>query len=354
MDDRTEQPYASYLNDAFAFLQNIVIPNLQTSIDDTRFHVLLHESPRYDISIVAIGERYQIIVNEGTIERLIDFCQAYADLENPLLQSHLEQFSELTNQKDTALGATFSAGLVFLLLHEFSHIAGGHVAFALSSQDRFQESETVQELHETRQMAELEADGMAFALLFEFRDEFVASMGIAPPSTEYQEAVFARTLLLGVVAAISLLEGMFACENELDEDYPYPAIRLLNLCSSYLRVVAPDIVKWRDDDYWVTRQDDKTIDAIGSHFKATIAPTLFILHDALLELGLNSELHATSDDPRNLQGFMSDALLLLGGSTPKHSADGKELADLSNKRPGFLVAMAPYREMDLWHAVGGI
>lgn len=357
MTEAQEGSEAEFLVDAFNFVTGCVLPSLAQDIGGEKFRLFVHPSPRYDAAIIPVSGRFEIVVNEGIVGGLMQFCQTYADLENPLSKSHVKELGAVLDDEDRVLGISFYAGLVFLILHEVGHAAAGHVSFAQQADCEFRESTADHASFgrdvDFRQMAELEADGMAMALLFEFRDELMASLECPAGRSENDLAATDRAMLLGVIAAVSLLDGMFARDTEVDATYPYPAVRLLNLCSAYLRVTAPNIVQWRGEDYWFNRQDDAAIAAITDHFKRTIGPALFILHDALRALDIASELQAVDEDIADLQDFMSDALLLLGGGTPHHSLDGRELTKLTEGRAEFLKALAPYRELDLWHAVGG-
>jgi len=294
-------------------------------------------SPHYAATIIPNADRFEIVVNDGVVSEMMRFCQAYSDLRNPLLEVHVSELGAPIGDPDRVLGLSFHAGLAFLVLHEVGHVAGGHVRYLTQDTAEFRDtpgdgSEGAD--GDFRRMAELEADGFAMALLFEFQDELVLSLGCPQQKSPRMHAAYGRALLLGVFAAISLLEGMFSRERLADTTYPYPALRLLNLCSAYLRVEVPDIARWRGEDYHKAVPDDATIERISEHFKKTVAPALFLLHDALKGMGVASELHGVEDDPKSVQDFMTDALLLLGGGTPVHSVDGQALSDLSEKRPG--------------------
>ncbi|MEP4627149.1 MAG: hypothetical protein ABJR46_16530 [Tateyamaria sp.] len=357
MTDSQDGSGTEFLLDAFNFVTGCVLPSLEQEIDGERFRLLVHPSARYDAAIIPVSGRFEIVVNDGVVTGLMQFCQTYTDLENPLLKSHVKELGAILDDEDRVLGISFYTGLVFLILHEIGHAAAGHVGFIQQAENEFKESgdheESFVQGASFRQMAELEADGIAMALLFEFRNELMTALECPIDKSEAASAITNRAMLLGVVAAVSLLDGMFARDTDLDKTYPYPAVRLLNLCSAYLRVTAPDIVQWRGEDYWINSQDEQTIVAITDHFKQTIGPALFILHDALRDLDIASELQAIEDRTGDLQDFMSDALLVLGGGTPCHSVDGRELSKLTEGRTKFLKALAPFRELDLWHAVGG-
>ncbi|RYG90040.1 hypothetical protein EU803_15610 [Loktanella sp. IMCC34160] len=356
MADAEGDSAASYLQSAFDFVTEVVLEGLVEDAAPDRFRLLVQPSPDYGATIIPNSDRFEIVVNDCVVSEMMRFCQAYADLSSPLLEDHISELGSLIGDPERVLGVSFQAGLAFLLLHEVGHVAGGHVRYLTRDTAEFRDrpadgSEGAD--GDFRRMAELEADGFAMALLFEFQDELVSSLGCPHQTSSEMHAVYGRALLLGVFAAISLLEGMFARERITDTTYPYPAIRLLNLCSAYLRVVQPDIARWHGDDYRKAAPDDATVQRISGHFRKSVAPALFLLHDALTGMGVASELHGVEDDPKTVQDFMTDALLLLGGGTPVHSIDGQALSDLTEKRPRFLCKLAPFRELDLWHAVGG-
>ncbi len=356
MVDAGDDSAASYLQDAFDFVTEVVLRGLAEDAAPDRFRLLVHPSPHYGAVIIPNADRFEIVVNNGVVSEMMHFCQAFADLSNPMLESHVSELGALIGDPDQVLGVSFHAGLAFLLLHEVGHVAGGHVRYLTQGTAEFRDtpgggSDCAD--GDFRRMAELEADGFAMALLFEFQDELVTSLGCPQQKSRSMHTAYGRALLLGVFAAISLLEGMFDRERLADPTYPYPALRLLNLCSAYLRVVEPEIVQWRGEDYRKALPDDATVERLSEHFKKTVAPALFLLHDALKGMDVASELHGVEDDPKSVQDFMTDALLLLGGGTSIHSVDGQALSDLTEKRPGFLRSLAPFRELDLWHAVGG-
>ena len=177
--DAGDDSAASHLQDALNFVTEVVLKGLAERAAPDRFRLLVQPAPHYGAIIIPKADRFEFVVNNGVVSEMMHFCQAYADLSNPLLEGHVSELGALIGDPDRVLGVSFHAGLAFLLLHEVGHVAGGYVRYLTQGTSEFWDMpgdgpEGAD--GDFRRMAELEADGFAMALLFEFQDELVASL----------------------------------------------------------------------------------------------------------------------------------------------------------------------------------
>jgi len=245
-------------------------------------------------------------------------------------------------------------------MHEYFHVAAGHIGFLRdvywqghNGEFCFSERDTREDDGDYltfRKMSELEADGAATALTLEFSEDILQGLQISFTCGQARQDLLHRGVLLGCFAAVCLINGLFEKSDHESEEYPFPATRLINLCSSYFRVVAPEVVSWKDGDYRVRGVDDPEADSITGHIQASASRALFILHEALEVSGVRSELLVENwiDRPGETTDFMHDVLMVLSGSTPSKSVHGRELSPLSNLRADMSAKLEQHVELDLW------
>ncbi len=359
------------MDDIFAFVRDVMVFSLSDGKAADRLRFVLREDERYNAGVLVLSPaRFGVFMNTATATRLFEFCGAYGASDNPYMRDHVVELEALSVDPDQALAISYYAGLIFVSMHEYAHVAAGHLAYDRATfgdgPDRplsFTELEGATERASSgrrsgpeyrrfRRISELEADGVAFALVMDFAQEIAMLARIEPePWDAYDHAVH-RAVLLGCLAALCLLEGLFAQTGESggDGEYPFPGMRIINLCSSYFRVVDPDAVVWRGEDYRTRILDAAQVDRTTAQYTATIAPALIILNDALVRRGMETRLLGAepgeSMDDTTL--FMRDILAVLGGRAPVWSPDGRLLTELSDSRAHFVLALEPYRELDLW------
>lgn len=360
----TENDYRAYLDmvpEVFGFVQNLILPSICDGNFDDRIAFRLQPSRRYNAGVRSHpGGQYQIYVNEGMIERLYEFCNIFGGLESLFMRQHLAEFEAHGVSFDQALGVSFTAGLIQVLMHEYFHVAAGHIGylqetywkdgeaeFCFSESDEYEDDPVYLAF---RKMTELEADGAATALTLQFAEDILQSLDINFASGETHRDLLHRAILLGCFGAVCLINGLFERSAHTRGEYPFPATRLINLCSSYFRVVAPDLVRWKDGDYKVRHVEDDDAGEITVAMQASVSRALFILHDALEAHGTKSELlvEGWTDRPDETTDFMHDILMVLGGSTPSKSVHGRELSALSEQRANMMQKLVAHRELDLW------
>lgn len=184
-------------------------------------------------------------------------------------------------------------------MHEYSHVAAGHVHYArhrfrggdatLGFSERYgfdgvaqDDAESEREAYRTfRQICELEADGYAFALMFTYAPEIAMAAGLDHDPWEEQQAAVHRAMLIGCLAAMALLAALSDAEKAKNSAYPFPGMRIINVCSAYLRVLDPESVRERDGDHVFAERKQDRIDALATQYNRTIAPALMIAHDAM-------------------------------------------------------------------------
>lgn len=358
---RNKEPFLDMVPGVFGFVQNLILPSICDGNFDERIAFQLQPSRKYNAGVRwRPGDQYQIYVNEGMIERLYEFCNIYGALESPFMRQHLAEFEAQGVSFDQALGVSFTAGLIQVLMHEYFHVAAGHIGylqktywqneeaeFCFSESDDYEDDPVYLAF---RKMIELEADGAATALTLQFSEDILEGLDISFASGEAKPELLHRAILLGCFGAVCLINGLFEKSTHASEEYPFPATRLINLCSSYFRVVAPDAVRWKDGDYKVRDVDDADASGITSVMQASVSRALFILHDALEAHSIKSELLVDGwwDRPDETTDFMHDILMVLGGSTPSKSVHGRELSALSELRTEMMQKLVAHRELDLW------
>lgn len=347
--------------EVFGFVQKLILPSICDTNADERISFQLQPSLKYNAGVRwRLDGEYQVYVNEGMVDKLYEFCNIYGELESPFMSQHLAEFEEKGVSYSQALGITFASGLIQVLMHEYFHVAAGHIGylrqvywrdeeaeFCFSESDEYDDDP---EYLAFRKMTELEADGAATALTLEFAEDILEALGIAFGSEQVQLDLLHRAVLLGCFGAVCLINGLFERSVHASEEYPFPATRLINICSSYFRVVAPDAVRWKNGDYVVQDVDDADVSGITGVMHATVSPALFILHEALGLSGTQSELLVEGwiDRPNETTDFMHDILMVLGGSTPSQSVHGRELSALSEQRADMMQKLVAHRELDLW------
>jgi hypothetical protein len=360
-EDKDDRAYLDMVPEVFGFVQDLILPSICDGNADARILFQLEPSRKYNAGVRwRPSGQYQIYVNEGMVDKLYKFCNIYGGLESHFMRQHLEEFKAQGVSFDQALGLSFTAGLIQVLMHEYFHVAAGHVGylrevywqndeveFCFSESDASEDDPVYLAF---RKMAELEADGAATALTLQFAEDILEGLDISFASGETRQNLLHRAILLGCFGAVCLINGLFEKSVHASEEYPFPATRLINLCSSYFRVVALDVVRWKDGDYKVRHVEDGDASEITDLMQSSVSRALFILHDALVAYGTKSELLVEGwiDRPDETTDFMHDILMVLGGSTPSKSVHGRELSALSEQRANMMQKLVAHRELDLW------
>ncbi len=372
MHPKAPDPLPSHLDcieDIFAFVRDVMVVSLSDERAADRLRFILRQDERYNAGVLPLSaSRFNVFLNTATATRLFDFCGVYGVIENDYLREHFAELEAFSIDENAALALSYYTGLIFVAMHEYAHVASGHLSYdraafgdgadrplSFTETDGSTDGSTsrnrdTERYRRFRRISELEADGVAFALTFSFAPEIAMLTGLDPEQWDERKHAIHRAILLGCFAALCLLEGLFADEEEIDGEYPFPGMRLINLCSSYFRVVDPDAVAWEGDDYRTRVPDPARNGAVETHYAATIGPALFALNDALVYQGMETRFFRKGfeSDPDAMTPFMRDIISVLGGSTPDRSPDGRLLASLSASRADFVLALERYRELDLW------
>lgn len=359
------------MDDIFAFVRDVMVFSLSDGKAADRLRFVLREDERYNAGVLALSPaRFGVFLNTATATRLFQFCGVYGASDNPYMRDHVVELDALSVDPDQALAVSYYAGLIFVAMHEYAHVAAGHLTYDRATfgdgSDRplsFTELECATngassewrrgpEYRRFRCISELEADGVVFALVMDFAPEIAMLARIDPEPWDTHMHAVHRAILLGCFAALCLLEGLFAQTDESggDGEYPFPGMRIINLCSSYFRVVDPDAVVWQGEDYRTKILDTTQVDRTTAQYTATIAPALVILNDAFVRQGMETQfLEAEPNEGiDDVTPFMRDILAVLGGKAPAWSPNGRLLTELSDSRTHFVLALEPYRELDLW------
>ena len=352
------------IDDVFRFVSDVIIFPQSSAVEADRFAFRLKQEEAFNAGVSAMrGGRFRVSVNTGIANRLFAFCEAMADVPGATMQDHVDEFAALSMDKDSALFLSYVSALVFVIMHEYSHVAAGHVHYArhrfrggdatLGFSERYgfvgvaqDGTESEREAYRTfRQICELEADGYAFALMFTSAPEIAMAAGLDYDPWDERQAAVHRAMLIGCLAAMALLDALSGAVEAKDSAYPFPGMRIINLCSAYLRVLDPESVREREGDHVFAERKQDRIDALAMQYNRTIAPALMIAHDAMRRQGLEGCLPDPAAGQRS--DFMRDILTMLGGQVPDQSPDGRRLVALSAERARYMVEIQPFRELDL-------
>lgn len=348
------------IGDIFRFVSDFIIFPLSGAAEADRFDFRFYDDVVYNAGVQPVrGGRFHIFVNTGLADRLFAFCEAMADMPGETMQDHVEEFAAFSMHKDQTLFLSYSSALIFVMMHEYSHVAAGHVRYVqhtygggdatLGFSERYNFDGMApggQDAYKIfRQICELEADGYAFALMFTYAPEIAILAGMDHDPWEARQAAVHRAMLIGCLSATALLDAVSDAAEVADSAYPFPGMRIINLCSAYLRVLDPDSVQERDGDHVFVQREQARIDTLAAQYNQTIAPALIIAHDAMRLQGLNGCLPDPLTEQRS--DFMRDILTMLGGQVPGRSSDGRRLAAMSDLRAAYLSRIRPFREIDL-------
>ena len=354
MSSVPQQTIMEMVPDVFQFVKSYVIPTISPNHIGLEVNFELVPESNFNAGIKwSESEIPSIFINDGAVIQIFDICVECLEFFED--SANNKELSDTSN--NATIGLTYTTALLFLTLHEYSHLAAGHVAYiqeyfpetlsgnlGYSEIDRTSESS---DYYRFRKMSELEADGTAFALVMDFKEDICESIGLTSVGNK-NSYVFQRSVLMGCFVSICLLEGLFEADQEIEREYPFAASRLINLCSSYLRVVDPNIVRWKDGNHRYMGGTTKQTNLISRTYENTIAPALLNLHLALISRGIESELFNEGIDTDTSTSFMRDIIMVIGGNTPNNSKYGRALADLSKYRTDFMLSLLPYRQLDLW------
>lgn len=351
------------LDDVFRFVEGAVLPGIGAEAFARSLLWRRSAGDGFNATIRPVGRtRYRIAVDDGVADGLFAIVEAVAASEETLERTHLSEAAALLGDENTALNLSLVGGMVFVALHEACHAAAGHVDYLHRcyrsgeglrlSYTEARSGDPVAVLPGSmdyalfRRIAELEADGAAFALTFEFADEIAAMLSEEVEGQSDLERACERAVMLGALAAVLQLETAVSA----DTVYPDPVMRLLNVVASAFRVFAPTAVVYREGDYVSGALDDETARALIERYVKTAMPSLFMLDGAVVRLGREAPFLAVDARSANdmISDLMQDALTLLGGGEPSRTEAGRRLTRLSGERRAFMEALKGDRRAELW------
>lgn len=342
------------LPDVFEFIKDYVVPIISPEDSKQTLSFQIIDYPTFSAGVREIRTGgINIYISNGAAQRVYDYCNEHTALINASTRLADDRADGLA-----LTGLTYASAFVFLLLHEYGHGAGGHLAFMRENYpEHFQSELGFSEIHKPlplsseysrfRRMSELEADGFAFAITLEFSDDICTSIGLEYDKDQDSDDI-QKAVLLGSFLSVCLLDGIF--EEKEEGEYPFVASRIINLFSSYLRLVEPNTVRWSDDNHRFVVPDKEKAREITQVYEKTISPMLIVLHTTLKSMGLESRFFDDNygEDSSSSIEFMQDIEKVLGGSTPVASAYGRALAALTPHRVEFMRGLEKYRQLDLW------
>lgn len=351
---KKDDSHLEMLPDVFEFVENYVVPTISTEDAAQALLFEIIDRPDFSAGVRVIGtEKMGIYISEGAAKRIYDYCSEHSSLIDASGNS-----AEKNTDGSALTGLTYSSALVFLLLHEYGHVAAGHIAFMLKCYpDCFERelgfsevckpSSLSSDYSRFRRMSELEADGFAFAITLDFAEDICTSIGFEYDGDQASDDI-RKAVLLGCFVSVCLLDGVF--DEEEEGEYPFVASRIINLSSSYLRTVEPDLVQWSNGNHRFIVPSDERAREITQVYEGTISPMLLLLHSTLTSMGLESKFFDESslENSSSSTEFMQDIEKVLAGSTPDISVYGRALSALTPHRVEFMRSLRQFRQLDLW------
>ncbi len=351
---KIDGPYLEMLPDVFEFVGTFVVPIISGQDSEQALLFEITDQPDFSAGVRATEtEAMGIYISEGAATRIYDYCSEHSALIDAMGSS-----AERNTDGVALASLTYASALVFLLLHEYGHVAAGHIAFMLKYYPEYFEPEFgFSEVHKPlslssdysrfRRMSELEADGFAFAITLDFSEDICTSIGLEYDSDQASNDI-RKAVLLGCFVSVCLLDGVF--DQKEEGEYPFIASRIINLCSSYLRTVEPDAVQWSNGNHRFIVPSDEKAREITQVYEGTISPMLFLLHSTLTSMGLESEFFDESyvENSNPSTEFMQDIEKVLAGSIPDISVYGRALSALTPHRVEFMRGLRQFRQLDLW------
>lgn len=288
------------------------------------------------------GTRYRVTIHTGVPARILSRLQ-----EVELWETAVEAADRIGGVEAAMTLAWFS-GVALFATHEACHAAAGHVAYqkahfpeAWSRELGFRESLTSKptvsytgvnsllEFADFRRFAELEADGVATAILLEAESELLRAVEGAVIDGSSQN-VARRFILFGIFATLELLSA----ENKPSQYYPTPEVRFLNAVSAVFRHAASELISPESSDYKLRPAVSDEAETVLQNVSETIFPAIRML-----------------DAVETASNFWDDIVTVLSGEPPGKTDAGRVLTRYTNDRSMFMRAMVDYRETGMWSEI---
>lgn len=306
-------------------------------------------------------DAFEVRIAAGVAKDLITALNVLPALvEEPLAALSQSLFDD-PDQIDVIKGCLVGAGVLFILLHEFGHIAAGH--FVLFPEAAFDEvrsrfawdGEAGPEA--VNKLVELEADIYAFNVLLDLAvPVFEANTDVQTlrgdrEFEDWRERIPEPLIQLMFYASVLALALLDAHRRDAGgtNAYPLPFTRALNLAGLMVR-------RGTDAD-WATEGDmhrlamnEDTLKSIGAVALPALADGLILCQAGCAALGLDLD-DRLGLGPGELawRTYANDFInLLRGAPDPFVTREGRELQGLKAEDAAFTARMRPHRRSPHW------
>jgi hypothetical protein len=328
------------------------------------------------------GKSYRIFLFDGIAASIFSALRSILSGDDICV---LDTFSALAtkifddaDKADILLRAVLSNALIFVLFHEYAHIACGHFRFAMARQGgglaqpccfqeigddpyRFALSASLgREINGNfLALSELEADGTAYEVLVEFAYEILIAnseiaenlASIAPPNDVPRATREAANELLfySVCLTLSLLEFARKGQEGAANGYPLPFSRVLNVATIMLRKLAPSLEEEKDGR---VRLSDSALPWVREFGVRTIYNAMEFCEAACHGLGLDLKDVIKFDriDESAAKILTSDLIELVKDKQRELlTAEAQELQKLQGLGNEFRLVLQPFRVKKWWN-----
>ncbi len=269
-------------------------------------------------------------------------------------------------------GSLISSALIFVLLHEYGHIAGGHFNFLQQSSPAkcagFEFDEITDAFSfdgfspggmETGKLIELEADLIAFNLLLDvsyplfLADENIEVLMQGREFENWRDELYppmAELVFYGAALALALL-AVHRSPEEAGGDHPLPLTRLMNLGMLLFRRMTAGA--WSSENGLVHRLtvDRSAREQITSFFAPALVNAIELCEECCLAAGLDLrrllDLQDQGAGPMQLVSADFTGLLKDDGRTLV-TKEARQLRSLHQQQAGFSALMQPFRARNWW------
>jgi hypothetical protein len=324
---------------------------------------------RFAASVSERAGTYEIVASAGLADTLSRALNLLPEGPFQSLQRLSLQLFDEPPQGDVIKGSLINGALIFILLHEYGHIAAGHFkllaeqggADAELAFDEVMSDFSFQGERDdlTSRLIELEADNLAFNLLLDL------SYPIFTASADVQALLKGRDLpnwqdqlippvveLMFYSAALALaLVDAHRKRSRCSGDHPRPLARMLNLAGLMVRRMTQGA--------WISEGTQHRLavdDSIHAQLRTFFIPALVngveLCEAALANPGLDLSSRPSFSDPDHFAWavLVNDYInLIKGAPKPFLTEDGRELHSLSQAIAAFDTSMRPYRVRNWWN-----
>jgi hypothetical protein len=334
---------------------------------DLQIRALRVADPSFNASVECRGKTsFTIGLNEGCIDGIFRALNASGEDDLTVARRLTEELFGSQDGIDAVLNGILNLSVLFVLLHEFSHIVCGHFHAALGEGPRVF---TLNEIGLSDQLGfgftgggvsdveanktfELEADSTAYELLLEHAEMALrASPGLERLAWDGKGGVEAirKMAFFACALVVALTEGRRR-EVGADGVHPTALTRILNLCLANLLLFL--LGDWRVEEFVRKLKIDAEAEAfIFGRIVPTIVDAIEFCRAgcAGVELELKLRYDAGIGSVTFARAFGGDfASLVVGREDELSTEPGREYAALQRVRTRLLPGMAVHRQATWW------